>query len=121
MYPHEVGSVTTWNSVDKTLHAHKRRVLSRAFSENALRSAEPFIHQNLDRWIDLIEHKVEVGGWSEFLEMSDWATYLIFDILGDLCFGKSFGMKEAGSDLRGVPGLMISFLKMMHPVRPPIA
>jgi hypothetical protein len=29
-------------------------------------------------------------------------TYLLFDILGDLCFDKSFDLKEPGSELRHV-------------------
>jgi hypothetical protein len=48
--------------------------------------------------------------------MCDWVNWLVFDILGDLCFGKSFNMKEPGSDLRHIPEMMISFLELVHPV-----
>lgn len=41
---------------------------------------------------------------------------MILDILGDLCFGKSFDMKESESRLRYVPGLMTSFMSALHPV-----
>jgi hypothetical protein len=43
-------------------------------------------------------------------------NWLVFDILGDLCFGKNFNMKEPGSDLRHIPEVMVSFLELLHPV-----
>ncbi|KAI3329192.1 cytochrome P450 [Xylariaceae sp. AK1471] len=116
VYPRHVGAVTTWNCIDKTVHARKRRVLNNAFSDKALRSAEPFIHENIDRWCELLEQKIGGRQWSKSLNMADWANYLVFDILGDLCFGKCFDMKEPSSNLRGVPGLMVSFLELMHPI-----
>lgn len=48
--------------------------------------------------------------------MARWADHLIFDTLGELCFGKSFGMKEHDSDLRHIPGLMTGFMSIQHPV-----
>lgn len=37
---------------------------------------------------------VENKGYGEAIEISDQANYLTFDIMGDLCFGKAFGMLE---------------------------
>lgn len=48
--------------------------------------------------------------------MADQVTYLVFDILGDLCFGKCFDMKEPGSKLRYVIDMMLGFIETMHPV-----
>lgn len=48
--------------------------------------------------------------------MADEVNYLVFDILGDLCFGKEFRMKEPGSDLKHVPELIASFLELLAPV-----
>ncbi|KAM0426682.1 hypothetical protein ACHAPT_007998 [Fusarium lateritium] len=115
-YPRNVHAMTTWNTIDKTVHARKRRVMNNAFSDKALRSCEPFIHENLDRWCELITDEIGDGEWSESLNMARWADHLIFDILGDLCFGKSFGMKEHDSELRYVPGLMTGFLGFLHPI-----
>lgn len=36
----------------------------------------------------------EKKGWSAPQNMADWCNYLTFDIMGDLCFGKAFGMLE---------------------------
>src|SRR6185312_10811725 len=97
----------------------KRRVLNYAFSEQALRGAEPFIHSNVDRWLDLLgKHKSAETDWTESIDMSDQVTYLVFDILGDLCFGKSFDMKEPESGLRFIVEKMIEFMAIMHPVSP---
>jgi cytochrome P450 len=117
-YPRIVDAVTTWNSTNKAVHARKRRVLNSAFSDKALKSAEPFVHANLDRWCELLEEQIESNGgeWSESLNMAEGANYPIFDILGDLCFGRPFDMKEDGSQLRHVPELMTKFLAILHPV-----
>jgi hypothetical protein len=48
--------------------------------------------------------------------MCEWVNWLVFDILGDLCFGKSFDMKEKDSKLRHIPEMMIGFLEILHPV-----
>lgn len=117
-WPRNVNAINTWNAVDIEVHARKRRVLNNAFSDRALRSAEPFVQANTDRWCELIGQQTEEGtGWSKSLNMADWTNYLVFDILGDLCFGKSFEMKEEGSDMRYVISLMQTFLEVMHPVR----
>ncbi|KAH6686636.1 cytochrome P450 [Plectosphaerella plurivora] len=108
---------TTWNSTNKDIHARKRRVLTNCFSDKAIRNAEPYIHQNLDRWCGLLQDEIDKNGeWSESLNMADWSNHLIFDILGDLCFGKSFDMKEPDNELRFVPELMSTFLCVMHPI-----
>jgi cytochrome P450 len=112
-----VNAHTTWSSTNPEMHARKRRVLNHAFSDRALRSAEPFVISNVDRWCQLIADEIpEEGAWSGSLNMADWVNYLIFDILGDLCFGKSFDMKEHNSTLRYVPDLMVQFMGLFHPI-----
>jgi cytochrome P450 len=99
------------------MHARKRRVLNYAFSENALRGAEVFIQSNVDRWLELIgQRKQEKGEWTRPTNMADQVTYLVFDILGDLCFGKCFDMKEPDSKQRHVPEIMVTFMELIQPV-----
>lgn len=43
-------------------------------------------------------------------------NHLVFDILGDLCFGKSFEMMEPKSKTRHIPELLAEFLVLMHPI-----
>lgn len=115
-WPSNANALSTWNSTDIEVHGRKRRVLNYAFSDKALRSAEPFLISNLDRWCEIIAKELPESGWSNSLNMADWVNYFIFDILGDFCFGKSFDMKEQESNLKYVPKLLAEFLKLMHPV-----
>ncbi|RKK32967.1 hypothetical protein BFJ69_g18744, partial [Fusarium oxysporum] len=112
-YPRNVHAMTTWNTIDKTIHARKRRVMNNAFSDKAMRSCEPFIQENIDRWFELINEEIGKKQWSDSLNMARWSDHLVFDILGDLCFGKSFGMKEHDSDLRHIPHLMTDFMALL--------
>jgi len=117
VWPRTADYLNTWNDTSIESQAHKRRVLNYAFSDMALRSAEPFIHKNVDRWIDLLsQQKAQSQNRKKSINMADQVTYLVFDILGDLCFGKCFDMKEPGSKLRYVIDMMLGFIETMHPV-----
>lgn len=117
VWPRQAEAVTTWNSIDSGVHSFKRRVLNHAFSSKALRSAEPFVLSNADRWCELLEDEVNAGGeWSGSVNMTDWVNYLVFDILGDLCFGKSFDMKEPNGPMKEAPELMADMLTLLNPI-----
>jgi cytochrome P450 len=120
VWPRNVNTHNTWNATSIEVHGRKRRVLNYAFSEAALRSCESFLHSNIDRWLELLGSAVEEdGGWTKPQDMAVWVTWLVFDILGDLSFGKSFDMKEPDSNLRHIPEMMIDFLGIIHPVGTP--
>lgn len=71
------------------------------------------------RWVELFKmqaNEAAEGNWSKSLNMAHEVNYLVFDILGDLCFGKEFRMKEPESDLKHVPELIASFLELLAPV-----
>lgn len=108
-YLHETQ---TWSTVDKLEHAGKRRVLNHAFSEKALRSSEAFIIQHVDRWCELLLGTDGASeGWSKPRDMAHMCDYLILDILGDLCFGKSFDSKEDGhEDIKAVPKAICNWI-----------
>ncbi|KAF7185610.1 Cytochrome P450 monooxygenase [Pseudocercospora fuligena] len=120
VWPADSRVSNTWNATDVHTHAPKRRVLNHAFSDKALRSAEPFVQSNTDRWCELILDRIpkqgKDDGWSKSLNMAQEINHLVFDILGDLCFGKSFEMKEPSSKMRYVPELLADFLVLMHPI-----
>ncbi|CBX94241.1 hypothetical protein IAQ61_006395 [Plenodomus lingam] len=116
-WPRNSKTHNTWNATSIEMHARKRRVLNYAFSESALRSAEKFLHSNIDRWLELIGQLAENDGeWTPSFNMCDWMNYLVFDILGDLCFGQCFNMKESDSKLRHVPEMLVGFLEVLHPI-----
>ncbi|KAI1771087.1 isotrichodermin C-15 hydroxylase [Hypoxylon cercidicola] len=86
----------THNTRDKALHARKRRVLSQAFSDSAIKGMERYILSNVRSFCEQIGVGAsdERKGWTAAKNMADWCNYLAMDILGDLCFGKAFHMLE---------------------------
>ncbi|KAK4141030.1 cytochrome P450-like protein [Dichotomopilus funicola] len=88
----------THNARDKDLHARKRRVLSHAFSDGAIKEVERYILANIRTFCEGIGDYGraihERKGWSAPKNMADWCNWLAMDILGDLCFGKAFHMLD---------------------------
>lgn len=93
-------AANTHNTRDKEVHARKRRVLSQAFSDAAVKKMQHYIVGNVRAFCDQIGLGGGGGGgggakgWSAPRNMADWCNYLAMDILGDLSFGKAFHMLE---------------------------
>jgi cytochrome P450 len=107
---------STHGEIDRKVHAFRRRVLDQAFSEKALKSAETFIVQNVKSLRDVIARsprKTATSGdekdadWSEPFNMSQWSTYLNYDIMGDLVFGRRFNCMTSDAH-RFVPRLLMN-------------
>jgi len=90
------GFESTFTARDKARHGVKRRLLSHAFSERALKGYEPRIVQTVRTWLDCIDQESRKGDGK--IDLGTWSEYLIFDILGDLCFGKPFGLLKSEED-----------------------
>ncbi|KAG6010552.1 hypothetical protein E4U21_005905 [Claviceps maximensis] len=93
-------AANTHNTRDKDVHARKRRVLSHAFSDSAMKEMQRYILGNVRTFCEQIGVRDGHGdeakgkGWTRPRNMSDWCNYLAMDILGDLSFGKAFHMLE---------------------------
>lgn len=112
---HDMNTLTT---VDFTLHAKKRKLLNLIFTEKSVRAAGVFVAKHVDRWNQLLVDKKDDEEWSDSTNFIDCTDHLVFDILGDLCFGKSFEMKEPGvNPTRVMPHAIVKYLKFMYPVR----
>jgi cytochrome P450 len=88
----------THNTRDKGVHARKRRVLSHAFSESAMKDMQRFILNNVRLFCEQLgieDGGADSKGWTQPRKMDDWCNYLAIDVLGDLCYGKSFRMLES--------------------------
>jgi hypothetical protein len=77
-------------------------VLSHAFSDNAIKGLERYILANVRTACRLLGEKrdgdaraEEKDGWNEAWNVADWCNWMVFDIMGDLVFGKAFGMLES--------------------------
>ncbi|PSN60393.1 benzoate 4-monooxygenase cytochrome-like protein P450 [Corynespora cassiicola Philippines] len=105
--------VHTINSTDPVVHAKKRKLLNLVFTEQSLRAFDPFIISHVDRWVELNTMPAENGDgrWSKEINMAHSIDYLLFDILGDLCFGESLNIKEPGENkLRKLPHLIARYI-----------
>ncbi|BDD61576.1 hypothetical protein MPDQ_004599 [Monascus purpureus] len=94
-FPAIKGVYNTHNVIDKFVHGQKRRVLSQAFSDNALKAMEDVMLLHVRQLCaalageDSQQHQKEGNTvWN----MADWFSYLTYDVMGELCFGKSFNM-----------------------------
>ena len=81
-------SIVMSNNAD---HTRIRRVLSNAFSEQALRAQEPYITEHIDLLIDQLCHRSD-----QKVDLVQWYNFTTFDVLGDLGFGESFHALERG-------------------------
>ncbi|KAL3952158.1 cytochrome P450-like protein [Purpureocillium lilacinum] len=92
-------AANTHNTRDKEVHARKRRVLSHAFSDSAMKEMQRYILGNVRTFCEQVGivdggAVAENKGWTKPRDMSHWCNYLAMDILGDLSFGKAFHMLE---------------------------
>ena len=88
----------THNAIDKTMHGRKRRVLSQAFSEAALKGMEDVMLLHVRQLCaELAGEGGTQTGESQGVvrNMGNWFSYLSYDVMGELCFGKSFDMLVA--------------------------
>lgn len=109
---------TTLNTVDVAEHAHKRKLLNMAFSEASTHAASKFIVQNIARWNEImLEENPSSTEWSAPQDLSKRIDALTFDIMGDLCFGRSFDIKEPGENpLKAMPHNIAEYMKAYYPL-----
>ena len=113
-WPRDARHPDTLHTTDVAAHARKRRILNSVFSEKSISSFEPFIVNHVNRWCEILLNHCQ-NDWSEPKNMAQLSDYLVFDILGDLCFGKSFETKEPGENqLRVIPHYINRYMKFMN-------
>ncbi|EON68271.1 hypothetical protein W97_07529 [Coniosporium apollinis CBS 100218] len=110
------GAPSIQMMIDKSEHAIRRRTISPAFSERALRDAEGLIAINARKLADAIgtlPNGANQGDWTQPKNMNDWATYFGFDFVSDLGYGRCFGMVE-DRDNRWIPGVLKSASRFLY-------
>jgi hypothetical protein len=61
----------------------------------------------------------ESDGWSPVCDFSERIDALVFDIIGDLSFGRSLNIKEPGENpLKVIPHSIVEYMKIYYPVNP---
>ncbi|KIW17554.1 hypothetical protein PV08_04748 [Exophiala spinifera] len=111
--------ITTQVISNRQLHAARRKLLNHAFSEGALKNLEQYVLANIREWCGYMaqpkENSEKHSPWGKEREMGQWSTNLAFDVLGDLCFGKSFdAMKQGNSYIQKLIMSSAEFTTMAH-------
>ncbi|KAI8944454.1 benzoate 4-monooxygenase cytochrome P450 [Xylaria longipes] len=108
---------TTLDTIDVVQHAWKRKILNLCFTEKSLSAACRFIVDHVDRWNQLMLDETNGNDWCAPVDISGKIDELTFDIMGDLCFGRSFNVKEPGENpLREVPHCITDYLRFYYPL-----
>lgn len=96
------GAYNTHTCIDKALHRRKRKVVSQAFSESAIRAFEPTMLNNIKIFIDQLARRCDVHanpeGWSEPQDMSAITQYLTLDVMGEFGFGRAFELQTKATN-----------------------
>ncbi|KAI0859874.1 benzoate 4-monooxygenase cytochrome P450 [Xylaria cubensis] len=108
---------TILDTIDVAQHGLKRKILNLCFSEKSLSAACRFIVDHVDRWNQLMLEKTNNDDWSSSVDMTEKIDELTFDVMGDLCFGRSFNIKEPGKNsLKEVPHFIADYLLFFYPL-----
>lgn len=109
-FPANKHAFNVHSAIDKQDHARKRRVMSHAFSDAAIKAMERYILSNVRTGCYVLADTITGGAkitdgqlvtekknnsWGTPVNVAEWCNYLTFDIMGDLAFGKSFDMLES--------------------------
>lgn len=81
---------------DPAVHSRKKKNLTAAFSSKALAGQESIVQACLDGFITKLGPLSRESG-GQGINVVKWLEMVIFDILGEMAFGESFGCVEKGN------------------------
>ncbi|KAL5923631.1 hypothetical protein ACKVV7_001725 [Pyricularia oryzae] len=73
------------NTTDKSRHRMLRKAMGPGFSDAALRAQEHIVASHVDQFIQ------KLRGRRGVVDLEVWYRFIVFDVIGDLAFGESFG------------------------------
>jgi benzoate 4-monooxygenase len=88
-----IHTPSIFSETDRTAHARKRRIAAHAYSMQSLTKMEDVVAANLD--VFLRQMDACALGMSP-MDAAMWFKFYAFDVIGDLAFGRSFGMLQRG-------------------------
>ncbi|KAF7315571.1 hypothetical protein MIND_00072400 [Mycena indigotica] len=86
------------------MHDNRRRIWNRGMSSESLRGYEDFLAIRLQQLLDRLD-EIAKSPKAE-LDISEWISYLTFDFMGDMAFGRGFNMLVDGCDKEGMWGII---------------
>ncbi|ORY55957.1 cytochrome P450 oxidoreductase [Leucosporidium creatinivorum] len=90
-------------------HAELRRAESPAYTMTLLVELEEYVDSCLEDLVALFNRKIEASGKAT-IEMAETLQMLAMDVVGELAFGRSFGLCAAGEDTEGFFPMLESFV-----------
>ncbi|KAM0160970.1 hypothetical protein ACHAQE_001094 [Botrytis cinerea] len=90
----ENSSVGGVISAERELHGILRKLMSRWFSEAALREQVPIVQGYTQLLINQLKEESKKG---KTVDMVSWYKFFAFDVIGDLAFGEAFGRLTSSS------------------------
>ncbi|EXJ75668.1 uncharacterized protein A1O5_00175 [Cladophialophora psammophila CBS 110553] len=91
-----------FSEVDKSIHSRKRRIAAHAYSMQSLMRMEDLVLENVAIFLHQMDQFARSG---ETMDAAEWFKFYAFDVIGDLAFGKSFGLLK-----RGVTGEFVTHI-----------
>ena len=91
---------STVTVINKRDHGQRRRLLGPGFTESAIRAFQPQLHSHVDILCKLIrDQKAQAdiegnGGWGSPMQLSDWCSYLTFDLMTAYIFGVQYNLLD---------------------------
>jgi len=113
---------STLTTIEVEEHATRRRLLNNGFTDRTVRAFSPFIVKHVERLCELLaleveKDKVDEDGWSATMNAAEKMHQLIFDIVGELALGGSFGIKEPGENqLKVLPQMIAANMRFIYSV-----
>ncbi|KAF2001344.1 isotrichodermin C-15 hydroxylase [Amniculicola lignicola CBS 123094] len=87
------GPKSVFTTIEPKEHARVRRFMDPAFSDRAVLRQEPILQHYVDLCINNLRQRASAKG-RVTVNIADWLNFILFDIIGDLSFGESFGCLE---------------------------
>ncbi|KAJ5110639.1 hypothetical protein N7532_001174 [Penicillium argentinense] len=103
---------TMFTTTDPGFHASRRRLLASPISDSSLSHLEPQITSRVLYAIERITEEMESRGAADVFK---WWLFMATDIIGELSFGESFRMLEAGTPTQYSKDL--EKISSMQPIR----
>ncbi|KAI1826293.1 cytochrome P450-like protein [Xylaria intraflava] len=95
VFAHVFSGENLLTTIDAGAYTKKKKVIALALSDGATGPMEEVILKSIRRFTDRLgETDSECEAWGPPKNVREWASYLAFDIMGDICFSHSFEMLE---------------------------
>lgn len=94
--------------------------MEHGFTEKALRVSQDFLVGNVQTFCEVVAGAKTDKEWSEPFNMSQWSTYLNYDIMGDLVFGRRFDLLTSDAH-RFVAKLIMNSTAFIYTASQPVA